>query len=205
MLEEDRSRKGGKTACSKLCALLFPKQKSPRSYPTRGPQQPEGNLDTSGAGIMNCWEEKLTAGLQEGQKPQVGMWLAGLSTPPVPHLSYRVWTGFHSQLCLSFHAFPPTPVPSGAGRRAVSLLTPPFGGRVKSHLMLLSNMCLPSPCSAPAAAGVRTASRTLPSPNLSAGRSLLFSHHHAQQSRQLPSAIIRPHLTLPSTASCWYN
>lgn len=42
-------------------------------------------------------------------------------------------------------------------------------------------------------------------PNLSAGRSLHFSHQHAQRRRQLPSAIIRPHLTPPSTASCWCN
>lgn len=132
------------------------------------------------------------------------MWLSGVPSPPIPHLSYRVWTGPHSQIRVPFHASPPPQTPFRSAWASCLLSHPPFGGRVKPHLMLSSNTCLPSPSSATAAVGVRTASLTLPSPNLSAGRNL-FSHQHAQQSRQLPSAIIRPHLTLPSTASCWYN
>lgn len=43
--------------CVLNCALIFAEQKSPRSYPIRGPQQPEGDVDTSGA-----WKLELLEG-----------------------------------------------------------------------------------------------------------------------------------------------
>ena len=198
MLEEDKSRKGGKTACIKPYALVFTKQKSPRSYPIRGPQQPGGNLDTSGAGSMNC----RCKGCRKVRNLKLG---CGWQVSP-PHQFLTFFTGFglasiHRYAFLFRPSFPRS-LQEHLGELSPFLL---LHLQVKSHLMVLTSMCLPSPFSATTAAGVRTASLTLPSPNLSAGRSLLFSHQHAQQSRQLPSAIIRPHLTPPSTASCWYN
>lgn len=92
-IKTDRRRE-----CIKLYALIFAKQKSPRSYPIRGPQQPEGNLDNPGAGSMNCWGQKLTAGMRATGRSGTSEWdVAGSShPPPIPHLSYRVWTGLHS-------------------------------------------------------------------------------------------------------------
>lgn len=179
---------------------------SPKVISHQGPQRTDGNVDTCGAGSMNCWEEKLTAGVRAAGRSETSNWDVAVRCPlptnSTPFLQGLDWPPF-SDTC-SFSCLPPPQTPFRSAWASCLLSHPPFGGRVKPHLMLSSNTCLPSPSSATAAVGVRTASLTLPSPNLSAGRNL-FSHQHAQQSRQLPSAIIRPHLTLPSAASCWYN
>lgn len=82
------------------CALVFAEQKSPRSYPIRGPQQPEGDMDTSGA-----WKHELLEGEADcswkgcSQKLQTGMWLASLTFLPEHGLACAHRYAF---LCMSF-------------------------------------------------------------------------------------------------------
>lgn len=169
---------------------------STRSYPIRGcssqkatwaPLELEARSASAGEEAACRWKGcRKVRSLTQGWGWQVSL--------PHPQLTFLAELELASVTArLSFLTFS-LPVPLEAPRRAVPIPTsiwrqkdvPPAAlePRVLSHHGSIAHPSLP---------------------NLSAGRSLHFSHQHAQRRRQLPSAIIRPHLTPPSTASCWCN
>lgn len=99
---------------------------SPKVISHQGPQRTGGNMDTCGAGSMNCWEEKLTAGVRAAGRSETSNWDVAVRCPlptnSTPFLQGLDWPPF-SDTC-SFSCLPPPPkLPSGVPGRAVSFPT----------------------------------------------------------------------------------